>query len=249
MEVQASLPEMDSFKKPQTALTVIERAIMDPATNADQLAKLLDVKLRYEADESRKQFEAAFERFKAEAPTIVKTKHVSFPTNSGGKTDYWHAELDKITDILTTSLRSFGIVHQWKTSEVNGRTTVTCVLKGYGHTEEGSTLSGPPDSSGGKNNIQAIGSTVTYLQRYTLLTTCGLAAAGHDDDGKTEGLPESTITDYCIQMQDSSKFEELKTAFGECWAKAKSANDSSALERFRKVYETRKKELALAVSQ
>lgn len=40
-----------------------------------------------------------------------------------------------------------------------------------------------PDNSGSKNAIQAVGSTVTYLQRYTLLAATGLAAAGQDDDG------------------------------------------------------------------
>ena len=41
---------------------------------------------------------------------------------------------------------------------------------------------GTPDNSGSKNSIQAIGSTTTYLQRYTLFSILGLAA-GEDDDG------------------------------------------------------------------
>ena len=36
--------------------------------------------------------------------------------------------------------------------------------------------------SGSKNSIQAVGSTVTYLQRYTLLAVTGLAAKGQDSD-------------------------------------------------------------------
>jgi hypothetical protein len=60
-----------------------------------------------------------------------------------------------------------------------------------GHAEE-TTLSGPPDASGSKNAIQAIGSTLSYLQRYSLVQMLGLAAA--DDDGKAAGLGEP-ITD------------------------------------------------------
>jgi hypothetical protein len=243
MAAQETIPGMEPFEKQQTALTVIERAILSPDTNADQLAKLLEVKLRYEADEARKNFEHAFALFKANAPKIEKTRHVSFATRGGDKTEYWHAELDKITETIGNALRSVGIVHSFKTSDQGGRTTVTCILNGFGHTHEGSTLSGPPDTSGGKNNVQAIGSTVTYLQRYTLLTTCGLAAENQDDDGKTEGLPESTITDYCIQMQDCRSLDELKSSFAECWDKAKKVNDEEAKARFRKVYEQRKKEV------
>jgi hypothetical protein len=113
-------------------------------------------------------------------------------------------------------LQSVGIVQTWRSTDLNGKTTVTCILEGFGHTKEGSTLSGPADTSGGKNSIQAIGSTSTYLQRYTLLMTCGIVARGTDDDGKTEGMSEDAIADYAIQMQDDSNFDDLKKHFAEC---------------------------------
>ena len=50
-----------------------------------------------------------------------------------------------------------------------------------GHSES-TTLEAAADQSGGKNAIQAIGSTVTYLERYTLLALTGLATH-EDDDG------------------------------------------------------------------
>jgi hypothetical protein len=66
--------------------------------------------------------------------------------------------------------------------------SVTCILTGHGHEEE-NTLSGPADASGSKNAIQAIGSTLTYLQRYTLVQALGLAASS-DDDGVAAGAGE-----------------------------------------------------------
>jgi hypothetical protein len=245
MTAQEVIPGMDGIVKreqPPTPMHLIEIAVSKGA-DADALAKLMDLQLRWEANEARKSFEQAFEVFKRNLPEIFKTKKVAFPTSGGGRTEYSHAELDKITPIITESLLAVGIVHQWRTSDLNNRTTVTCVLKGFGHTEESATLSGPPDTSGGKNSVQAIGSTTAYLQRYTLLAACGIAPKGLDDDGKTEGLPEDTILDYCIQMQDAANFAELKPMFGECWEKAKAAGDRGAQERFRKVYEQRKKEM------
>mgnify|MGYP000541184124 FL=1 len=71
---------------------------------------------------------------------------------------------------------------------------VTCILSHRdGHSEE-SSLSGPADASGSKNAIQAIGSTLTYLQRYTLVQALGLAA-GDDDDGKAGGIGDGAITE------------------------------------------------------
>jgi len=246
MAAQEVIPGMESLQKrePQTPtpMYLIELAVAKGA-DADALAKLMDLQLRWEANEARKKFEAAFELFKSKAPEIIKTKLVKFANKNGDITEYHHAELHKVTEIVAEALRAVGIIHQWKTSDANGKTTVTCVLKGFGHTEEAATLSGPSDTSGGKNNIQAIGSTVTYLQRYTLLSATGIAAKGTDNDGKTEGLPEDSILDYCIKMQDCHEFEELKAVFAECWAKAKTANDRGAQDRFRKVYEQQKKDV------
>jgi hypothetical protein len=51
-------------------------------------------------------------------------------------------------------------------------------------------MSAGADSTGNKNNIQSIGSTRTYLQRYTLVGALGLSTADEDNDGKTSGNPK-----------------------------------------------------------
>lgn len=237
---QATLPGIE--KEPETGMTalmrIIDRAVENPTFDAAKLQVLLDVQLKWEANESRKRFEAAFEQFKRNLPEIFKTKKVQ-----AGQITYSHAELDKITPIITESLLSVGIVHYWKTGDLNGRTVVTCVLKGFGHTEEAATLSGPPDTSGSKGSVQAIGSTKTYLERYTLLAACGIAAKGMDDDGKTEGLPEDTVLDYCAALKDASDWDSLRKVCKEAVEKANNVKDTSAKERFRKIFEDRKREL------
>src|SRR5690606_35194749 len=86
--------------------------------------------------------------------------------------------------------------------------SVTCVITHeLGHSER-TTLSAAPDESGGKNSIQAVGSTVTYLQRYTLMAATGLAAKDMDDDGR-KAEPAETIT--AKQLADlEALIEEVK---------------------------------------
>ncbi len=83
-----------------------------------------------------------------------------------------------------------------------------------------------PDNSGGKNSIQAIGSAVTYLQRYTLLLLCGLAAHEHDDGASFEPISEeqlATIEDMISEYGvDRPKF--LK------WAHVESLSEIKATE-------------------
>lgn len=238
---EALIPEV--IGRPSLQERLMELAL-DPNTDADKLTKLLDAQLRWEANQARKQFETAFQLFKRNAPAILKTKQVEVPTKTGEPMRYSHAELDKITLILTDSLLAVGITHQWKTSDKDGRPVVTVVLKGFGHIDEAATLSGPPDTSGGKNSIQAIASTVTYLERYTLLAACGLAAKGQDDDGRSgEGMPESAIEDYCVAMRDETAIPELQKVFKEAYKKATALSDQSARGRLTTVYEARKREI------
>ena len=55
-------------------------------------------------------------------------------------------------------------------------------------------MSAPADDSGKKNKIQAIASTVSYLERYTLYAILGLASAEMDDDGNLAGAKVEYIT-------------------------------------------------------
>ncbi len=73
-------------------------------------------------------------------------------------------------------------------------------------------MSASPDTSGSKNSIQAIGSTVSYLQRYTLFAILGLASTDQDNDGgaPTKPLDENQLANLESLMDevkaDSKKF-------------------------------------------
>jgi hypothetical protein len=49
------------------------------------------------------------------------------------------------------------------------------------------------DDGPGRNAIQQVGSTITYLQRYTLKAALGLAVS-HDEDGRT--IEQAELEDY-----------------------------------------------------
>lgn len=166
---------------------------MEKGADLDRLQQLMDLQERWEANESRKAFVAAMARFKAEPPTVLKSKEVSF---GGGKvtTAYKHATLDQVCAAIVPALSAVGISHRWEVEQSPNLVTVTCVLTHIqGHSERVQMI-GPTDTSGSKNAIQAVGSTVTYLQRYTLLSATGIAAADTDDDGRGAAPPD-TITE------------------------------------------------------
>jgi hypothetical protein len=209
----------------------------DPET----LAKLLDVQLRWEANEQRKAYEEALFQFRTHAPEILKTKKVSFK-----ETTYYHAELDRVYEALVPELGKYGLSFGWNPlPSENGKAQVGCVIAHrMGHRQTEAIIEAPPDTSGSKNNVQAIGSTMSYLQRYTLLMALGIAPKGivKDDDGKSaEGLPDQTVQDYVSAIEGAHEVVELQQIFGEAWNKAKACNDKPSMDFLRAAYDKRKK--------
>lgn len=245
MPDQLALPETEKFTRPMKSPEQMVEWAIEKGANAEQIGKLWDVFMQWHAHQAKMAYIEAMATFKANPPDIRRTKLVTIATKGGDQIQYRHAELQIASELVGQALKGVGIRHSWKCGEgENGRIKVTCVLThDLGHSEEISTLYGPPDASGSKNSVQAIGSTTTYLQRYTLLAGTGLVPEGLDDDGKTEGMDENAILDYCVQIQDASSLEEAKAAFGPAWTRSKDMNDKQAMDRIRKAYEEKKKAL------
>ncbi|BEP34296.1 hypothetical protein GmRootV59_12700 [Variovorax sp. V59] len=148
---------------------------------------------RWEANEARKAFVKAMADFKAEPLEIFKRKHVGYTTKDGDFVGYKHAELSHITDVVVPAMARHGLSHRWDLQQGGGRIVVICTITHrLGHSESVS-LDGSPDSSGKKNGIQQVASTITYLQRYTLLAATGLATKDDaDDDGRGGGGGDET---------------------------------------------------------
>ncbi len=157
------------------------------ATLAD-IREMMAIQREYEANEARKAYNENMAAFKAEAIEIIKRKQVDFAT-AKGRTQYKHAELSDVIDAVGPALSRHGFSWSWSLKQDKGYMEVTCILKHrLGHFET-ATLGAPPDDSGGKNAIQSIISTKTYLERHTLKAICGVAEKGEDNDGA--GAPET----------------------------------------------------------
>lgn len=165
-------------------MRLIERAATSADLDVAKLEHLLAVKAQWEATEARKAFMVAKAAFKSEAPSLVKNKRVAFASRGGGAgTEYDYATLDSVADAVNPVLSRHDLSYSWETEQLEGGVVrVTCILTHImGHSERVSLQAGA-DQSGSKNNIQAIGSTVSFLERYTLLAALGMATKGQDTD-------------------------------------------------------------------
>jgi len=182
-EVAPSTTEIvPAAPKSVTPMALIEMAVAGHA-DVDKLQKLMDLQLRWEANEAKRAYIEAMTQFKThDLPVILKSKTASFPAK-GGTVSYTYAALDDVCEQLSPGLAKHGLTHRWKTEQKETKIRVTCVITHFmGHSEEEAALEASADDTGSKNPIQAMASTVTYLERYTLLAACGVAPKGVDTD-------------------------------------------------------------------
>ena len=192
-------------------LEMLDRAIASGA-DLSMIEKLMDFQERHEKNEARRAFDKAISAARAEIPTITKNRLVSYEHKGGkGATDYRHEDLAGIASTIDPILARHGLSYRYRTtSEPNEPISVTCIVSHeLGHREENSLRAGR-DDSGNKNTIQSIGSTITYLQRYTLKASLGLAA-GHDDDGAKADAPAPVDT---VTPEQAQTLRDLVEATG-----------------------------------
>ncbi len=195
----------------QTPMALLTHAVQNGAS-VETMEKLMALHERWEAGQARKAYDAAMASAKAEIPVIAKNRTVDF-TSTKGRTHYRHEDLAEVARTVTPILAKFGLSYRFRTAANIGEpVSVTCIISHRdGHCEE-VTLLGPRDESGNKNSIQAVGSTLTYLQRMTLKAALGLAASD-DDDGKSSE-PQREPEKPFISAEQEDALRDLIDAAG-----------------------------------
>jgi hypothetical protein len=187
--VQHDLPGVPATEV--TPMTMLQLAVTQGA-DIDKLQKLMDLQERWEANQARKAFDAAMSAAKSEIKPIVKNREVDF-TSQKGRTNYEYEDFAAIANEVDPILAKYGLSYRHRSKQDGKGLTIICkITHRDGHFEE-TELTAQNDESGNKNGIQGIGSTATYLQRYTLKIALGLAAT-KDDDGNAANGGEPTLS-------------------------------------------------------
>ncbi len=219
----------DIVKKDDTALVaitpmeMISQAIAKGA-DVDTIEKLMALSERYEDRKAHKSFIVAMSKFQKDAPPIEKLGKVAFESKKGGAdTNYNYSKLPYIIQKIKPLMIECELTHSWKTSKVEGKTRVTCIITHIdGHSEE-SWLESEIDATGNKNNLQGMGSAVSYLERYTLLAALGLVTEEMDDDAQA------------LSEISPAQCEELNKRLDDCGAGKKDFCERMGVESINKI--------------
>ena len=185
-ELQAGPPRAVA----STPMDLLNQAVANG--NIELAEKLMGLQERWEKNQARKEFDAAIAAAKLELKPVIR--------NQKGHNSKKYADFAAIATAVDPIIGKHGLSYRFR-SDQGDKISVTCILTHKdGHSEQ-TTLTGPADTTGNKNAIQAIGSTLTYLQRYSLVQMLGLAAA-EDDDGRGANAGEAITEAQALELID-----------------------------------------------
>jgi hypothetical protein len=177
-----------------------------------------------ENEKAKRDFYEALSNFQGEVPPIKKLSKVDMGYN---KPKYNYAEFGEIVTTIQEPLKRHGLSYHFEIGNepivIKGEKgediiveyiSVTCTVAHKGGYEKTTTMSVQKDAGAGKSNVQAVGSTITYLKRYTLLALLGIGTADPDDDAVSTIPPTTKNVD---KKEDKSVLlAEIKDKLDHC---------------------------------
>jgi hypothetical protein len=107
--------------------------------------------------------------------------------------DKKYAKYEDVVEAVRPHLGKFGFGFSHKVNQTDAKIEVTCTLTHRSGYSESTQFVAAPDASGSKNAVQAVGSTISYGKRYTLLALLGIATEDEDTDGNGEFITEEQV--------------------------------------------------------
>ena len=165
-------------------LQLVERAAGD-GSSFERLDRLACLYERLVAREAESAFNAALVKLQPKLPVLDERGEISGPDGEVRATyATWEDTVEAVRPLLAR--HGFSLTFRPGRSD-KGEPTVTGVLRHQGGHKEEATLELPVDVSGDKNAVQAVGSTMSYGQRYVARMLLNLTSRGEDDDGCAAG--------------------------------------------------------------
>lgn len=194
-----------SIREQTSLIQVIERAATNPDVNIEKMERLLDMYERIQKRDAEAAFNADFSNLQAELPSISKEGEILVFNKDARKNEVRgnYMKFEDINEVCKPIMQRHGFGVTFQTATVGGKVAVTATLRHrLGHKETNGPLELPADTTGSKNSVQAIGSSVSYGKRYTLCGILNISASGEDDNAQTavaEADPRRSRSEAVLQ--------------------------------------------------
>lgn len=176
-----------------STVSMFERLCRDPSVDVEKLQRLMDMQERVIKRNAEASFNAALAQLQADLPMIEERGGIK---DRSGNVQSRYALWEDVNKAILPCLRTHGFSLTFRQEQKDGGICVTGVLSHKeGHSER-TSITLPTDTSGSKNAVQAVGSSVSYGKRYTAGMLLNLTSGDieQDDDADSTGTASAPIT-------------------------------------------------------
>ncbi len=168
----------------------IMEAASNPAVDASKMTALVDLQLRMMDRQKEEEFNRDKVAAIIEMPAIRRDGRIVIPAkgNEPERVQGRFVKYESLQAVIDPILAKHNLILTHHIDSNGTMLTVQPILSHTnGYVEKGGAMPLPLDTSGGKNNTQGAGSSVSYGMRYTATAMLHIRIHGIDDDGTGAG--------------------------------------------------------------
>ena len=186
--VQSDNPPAVIQEGPANLLSAIVTLAKDPGVDVAKLQALLSMQERMEARDAEAAFNVALHAAQAEMPRVKKNGTINLKKDGKDLGSIPFARFEDMDTLLRPIMdrHGFSISFDMQHREGGGGIITGTLLHERGHSQKAS-MPLALDTGPGRNNLQAMGSTLSYGKRYILEMLFHIVREGADDDGHAGG--------------------------------------------------------------
>lgn len=217
-------------------LAMVVAAAKDPTIDADKMRAMATLAMdmqKHQLEMDKIQRQEQFNRDLNAAidamPVITKTGRILIPGKNGehDRVQGTYARFEDLNRIVKPILQRNNLTISFTPGGSDTRVTIGTVIRhANGIVKEYEPLPLPFETSGSKNNVQGVGSSISYGKRYAMCAVLNITVEAEDDDGSggVRVMPEersNLIIEEATGASDDGRYTE--------WFKVQSPKDRAWL--------------------
>ena len=230
VEKPAQAPAIVPTDGATSYMAMIAEAAKNPAVDVAKMQALMDVHERIMDKQNRIAYNQALARVQAKMKPIQRKGSVKYDNEKGNKAAgqseaFKFARYEDIDAVIRPIYQAEGFAISFNTKWGESGATIYGTLSHIDGHAETVEMRLPLDASGGKNNLQGMGSTLSYGKRYIIGMFFNIVTVAEDTDGV---IPDAAM--------DTEKAAELDTLLREREKLVSEENRKNVRPRFLKAF-------------
>jgi ERF superfamily len=202
---------------PTNMLSIIANAAMNKNVDVAKMRELLTMQREIMAEEARMAFTQDFVAMSGKMPSVNKDGRIEIDPKPGARSQRkqilrW-ATFENMHRLVTPILREHGFGF-WSEPDL-GDDRSPIIMRGHldhvrGHGQT-CAIPLPFETSGSKNNVQGVGSSLSYGRRYCLMNLCNIVSHAPEDRDRDGAEPKPEVE--AVSME---QVQNLQALFKDC---------------------------------